>query len=72
MTPWLSIIVGAVAARFSQKALRGRRVTIPELADFGTHYLGVRYIFWGTQEPYYSRDLLPFLQARGKRGNAPR
>jgi hypothetical protein len=41
----------------------GKRVTIPELVTFGTEYLKVNYIFWCTEEPFYSRDLLPFLQA---------
>jgi hypothetical protein len=39
-------------------------VTISELVGFATGYLKVDYIFWCTQEPYYSRDLIPFLQAR--------
>jgi hypothetical protein len=42
----------------------GRQVTIGELIGFGTDYLGVDYIFWCTQEPFYSKDLLPFLKAR--------
>jgi hypothetical protein len=39
-------------------------VTVRELAEFATEYLGVTYIFWGTQEPYYTRDVLPFLATR--------
>jgi len=23
--------------------------------------LGVRYVFWSTEEPFYSRDVLPYL-----------
>lgn len=42
----------------------GSRVTIGELAGFAIEYLKVDYIFWCTQEPFYSRDLLPFLKAR--------
>jgi hypothetical protein len=42
----------------------GKRVTIPELVTFGTECLKVNYIFWCTEEPFYSRDLIPFLQAR--------
>lgn len=37
------------------------RVTIGELIDFATNYLRVDYIFWCTQEPYYTRDLIPHL-----------
>jgi hypothetical protein len=47
----------------------GKRVTIPELVDFGTGYLGAKYVFWCTEEPYYSRDVIPFLRAR--RNTAP-
>ncbi|HWW01473.1 MAG TPA: hypothetical protein VNZ64_17380 [Candidatus Acidoferrum sp.] len=42
----------------------GQRVTVPELVEFASRYLGVNYIFWCTQEPYYSQELLPFLQAQ--------
>lgn len=27
-----------------------------DLLNFATNYLQVDYIFWGMQEPYYSRD----------------
>ena len=40
----------------------GKRVTIAEAMDFAENYLKVDYIFWCTEEPYYSEDLLPFLQ----------
>jgi|SRR5690242_17278427 len=46
-----------------QNPKTGRRVTISELISFGTEYLKVDYIFWCTQEPYYSEELLPFLQS---------
>lgn len=39
----------------------GNQVTIQELLDFAKDYLKVDYIFWGTQEPYYSQALIPFL-----------
>jgi hypothetical protein len=39
-------------------------VTVRELVEFATDYLHVNYIFWGTQEPYFTRDVLPFLAAR--------
>ena len=35
------------------------RVTLRELISFADEYLGVQYVFWSTQEPYYSRDVLP-------------
>ena len=42
----------------------GQQVTVPELVEFATQYLKVNYIFWCTQEPYYSKKLLPLLQAQ--------
>jgi hypothetical protein len=41
----------------------GKQVTISDLIGFGTAYLKVDYIFWCTQEPYYSKALIPFLQS---------
>jgi len=43
----------------------GKQVTINEIIKFGKEYLGVDYIFWCTEEPYYSEQLVPFLK-RGK------
>ena len=40
----------------------GKRVTAAELLAFATGYLKVDYIFWGTQEPYFSGDVLPLLE----------
>ena len=37
-------------------------VTIAEVIDFGKEYLGVDYIFWCTEEPYYSEQLTPFMK----------
>ena len=42
----------------------GQQVTVPELVEFATQYLRVNYIFWCTQEPYYSQKLLPILRAQ--------
>ena len=42
-----------------------KQVTINEIIQFGKEYLGVYYIFWCTEEPYYSEQLVPFLN-RGK------
>jgi hypothetical protein len=39
-------------------------VTVGELLDFALNYLKVDYIFWGTQEPYFSRDVVPTLSRR--------
>ena len=40
----------------------GKRITISELLKFATRYLRVDYIFWCTQEPYYSEQLVPTLR----------
>jgi hypothetical protein len=40
----------------------GKRVTVPELLEFATRHLKVDYIFWCTQEPYYSEEVIPFLK----------
>ena len=40
----------------------GARITVAELVDFATNILGVHYIFWEPQEPFFTRDVLPFIQ----------
>ena len=42
----------------------GNLVTVCDLIQFATDYLKLDYIFWGTQEPYYSRDIVPTLRLR--------
>lgn len=39
-----------------------KRATVAELLKFATDELNVDYIFWCTEEPYYSRELIPFLR----------
>ena len=40
----------------------GKRVTIAELIAFATEYLRADYIFWCTEEPYYSKDVVTFMR----------
>jgi len=40
----------------------GKRVTIAELIDFAATYLKADYIFWCTEEPYYSTDVVRHMQ----------
>ena len=40
----------------------GKRVEVSELMKFATEYLKVDYVFWGTEEPYYSAHVIPFLR----------
>jgi hypothetical protein len=41
----------------------GKRVTIAELIEFATEYLRADYIFWCTEEPYYSNDVVTFMRS---------
>lgn len=40
----------------------GERVSVQRLYTFARDTLRLDYIFWGTQEPFYSADILPFLE----------
>ena len=40
----------------------GKKVTVPEILDFAKQYLRLDYIFWCTEEPYYSKEVLPMLR----------
>ena len=42
----------------------GKRLTIAELLTFATDQLKVDYVFWCTEEPYYSKELIPFMKGR--------
>ncbi len=42
----------------------GKRMTIPELIRFAAENLKVDYLFWCTQEPFYSQELIPFFRRR--------
>lgn len=43
----------------------GKRITVPELVKFATEELKVDYLFWCTQEPFYSQELIPYLWKEG-------
>ena len=40
----------------------GKRVTIAELIEFANNYLSVDYLFWCIEEPYFSNDVVAFMQ----------
>jgi len=40
-----------------------KQVTIKEILDFAQYYLKTDYIFWCTEEPYYSNEVLPLLKS---------
>jgi hypothetical protein len=41
-----------------------KEVTIADIIQFGKDYLGVDYIFWTIEEPYYSERLIPFMKSQ--------
>lgn len=41
----------------------GERITVAALYAFATERLRLDYLFWGTEEPYFSEEVLPFLRA---------
>ena len=42
-----------------------RRVTVDELFHFAADTLRLDYVFWGTEEPYYTKEVLPYLMSLG-------
>lgn len=42
----------------------GKPVTLSELYDFAHDYLKVQYVFWCDEEPYFSKEVIPFLEKR--------
>ena len=42
----------------------GKRADIAELLKYGSEELKLDYIFWCTEEPYYSQELIPFMRAK--------
>ena len=41
---------------------RGARVTVEQLHRFATGQLRLDYVFWGTEEPFYSTEIIPYLR----------
>jgi hypothetical protein len=37
---------------------------VPELAAYARDDLGARYVFWSVEEPYFSRNVMPFFETR--------
>jgi hypothetical protein len=48
----------------SKNPKTGQQITVTEMIEFATGYLKVNYIFWCTQEPFFSQNLLPVLKAK--------
>jgi len=49
----------------------GKRASIGELLKFGTDDLKLDYIFWCTEEPYFSNELVPFLKLKSSPDSNP-
>ena len=41
----------------------GKRVTVEELAAYAREPLHLDYLFWGTEEPYWSGEVVPYLRS---------
>lgn len=41
----------------------GKQVTIQEIYSFARNEIGLDFIFWSTQEPFYSKQVIPFLNS---------
>ncbi|WP_413485117.1 hypothetical protein [Shewanella baltica] len=39
----------------------GKKNTVPDLLDFAQNYLGLDYIFWVEDEPYFTDEVLQQL-----------
>ena len=44
-----------------------KQVTLAEILTFATDYLKADYVFWCTEEPYYSEQLIPFLRSASQK-----
>jgi len=59
-------VVAGVAVQFGNYGDRhrrtGQRITVPELHAYARDELHVDYLFWSTEEPFYTRDVLPYLR----------
>lgn len=42
----------------------GKRATIADLLNFAKNELELDYLFWCTEEPYYSNELMPLMRKR--------
>jgi hypothetical protein len=62
-------VVGGIAVQWGnlddRNPVTGEKVTVEELYRFARDSLSLNYIFWGTQEPYYSDQILPYLRKLG-------
>ena len=55
----LAVQYGNLSAR---NPTTNERVTVAELYNYAKERLALDYIFWGTEEPYYTEHIVPFLR----------
>lgn len=64
-------VIAAMAVQDGNLADRnrdtGQQITVPELYAYATARLRLNYIFWGTEEPYFTSAVLPFLRSLKER-----
>lgn len=64
-------VIAAMAVQDGNLADRdrstGQRISVGELYDFAVTRLRLDYLFWGTEEPYFTSEVLPFLRALQRR-----
>ena len=46
----------------------GKKITSEEIYEFAKNYLHLTYIFWGTEEPFFHKQTIPFLQSLREKG----
>jgi len=47
------------------------KITAAEIYTFGKENLGLKYIFWGSEEPFLHTEIVPFLNSlRSRAGNS--
>ena len=42
----------------------GKQVTIAELVQFAQEVLKVNYVFWSMQEPFFSEQVVPYVEKK--------
>lgn len=59
-------VIAAMAVQDGNLADRdrttGQRISVAQLFEFARSRLHLNYLFWGTEEPYYTSEVLPFLR----------
>ena len=61
-----SNVVAGLAVQYGNLSARNpktnKKVTVAELYSYAKERLHLDYIFWGTEEPYYTEQIIPFLR----------